>query len=141
MGKWLIIILGVFLLFGVFASSINSGITTWRTQDLTQSFAVTTVAGQTTANVTLNNDLFQDDTSRVISITSNITGESPIATSYVAATKKLLVSALNPSATHTLAVNYYADSENSAIKAIGPFLALLIFGGLLIGIILMGKRR
>ena len=140
MGKWLVIILGIFLLFGVFASTINDGIVTWRTQDLTQSFTVTTGAGETTENVTLNNDLFQDDTSRVISITSNITGESPIATSYTAATKVLLVSALNPSATHTLTVNYYADSENGALMAIGPFLALLVFGGLLVGLVIYGRR-
>lgn len=128
MGKVLMAILLLFLLFGVFRESIFDGIKGLRTEDTTEGFAVSTGAGQTTANVTLNSDLFQDDVAEVISITSNITGESPVATSYTEATNVLLVSALNSSATHTLTVNYYADTEDTVMKAAGPFFGILFFG-------------
>ena len=141
MGRWVVAIVAIFLLFGAFAASINSGIISWRTQDLTQGFAVSTGAGVTSANVTLSNDLFQDDVTRVISITSNVTGESPVATSYATATNVLLVSALNASETHTLTVNYYADTENSALQAVGPFLGFIVFGLLLFGIFHSSKGR
>ncbi len=140
MSRILFVVLAIFLLLGAFATSITDGIKTWRTEDTTESFSVSTGAGVTTANVTLNNDLFQDDVAEVISITSNITGESPIATTYTAATKVLLLSALNSSATHTVAVNYYADSESDVMLAVGPFLGLLIFGALIVGILLQAKK-
>lgn len=134
MSKVLYMIIAVFLLIGVFASPINDGIKGWRTRDTTDAFTVTTAAGQTTANVTLTRDLFSDDTAEVISITSNITGESPIATTYTAATNYLLISALNAGATHTLTVNYYAESDSGVILAIGAFLSILIIGGLIVGV-------
>lgn len=134
MGKVFIAILAVFLLLGAFASSINGGIKTWRTDDTTQNFAVTTAAGVTSANVTLARDLFQDDVSEVIAVTSNDTGETPAATSYTAATNYLLVSALTAGATRTLAVNYYAETDSTVMQAVGPFLGFLIFGGLLAAI-------
>lgn len=140
MGKVFLMILAVFLLLGAFATPILDGIKGWRTEGTTEAHAVTTGAGVTTANVTLSNDLFQDDVSEVITITSNITGEEPIATTYTAATNRLLVSALNASATHTLTVNYRADSDSTVMAALGPFLAILIFGGLMAGIF-MGMRH
>jgi hypothetical protein len=140
MGKVLFGVLAVFLLLGGFATPIMDGIKSWRTEDTTESFAITTGAGETTENVTLTNDLFQDDVSEVIGITSNVTGESPIATSYTTSTNVLLVSALNPSATHTLSVNYYAEAEGDVIRAVGPFLAVFIIGGLLLAIVMTAMK-
>ena len=131
MGKVFGAILGVFLLLGGFQASINDGINGWRTEDTTQSFAITTAAAQTTDNVTLTGDLYQDDVAQVIAITSNVTGESPVATTYTTATNVLLLSALDADTTHTLSVNYYAESDSEVMQVIGPFLGILIFGGLL----------
>lgn len=136
MGKVFVAILGVFLLLGVFATSINTGIKGWRTVDTTESAVVTTAAGITTANVTLTGDLFQNNITEVISITSNVTGEEPVATSYASSTNRLLVSALDANTSHRLTLNYYAESENTVLRVIGPFLALLIFGGLLAALVM-----
>lgn len=128
-GKVFLAILAIFLLFGAFASPISDGIKGWRTEDLTQNFIVTTGGGITTANVTLTRDLFQGSASQVIDVSSNIT-EIPVATSYDESTNNLLVSALNAADTRTLSVEYYADSDNAVMQAIGPFLGVLIIGGL-----------
>jgi len=140
MGRVLFIVFAIFLLLGAFSDPILDGIKGWRTEDTTESYSVVTGAGQTTANVTLTSDLFQDDVSEVIAITSNITGESPIASTYTTATNVLLVAALNPSATHTLGVNYYADSDNTVMLAVGPFFGILIIGGLIVAIFLKSKH-
>lgn len=140
MGRVFFVVLAIFLLLGAFSSPILDGIKGWRTEDTTEAFSVTTAAGVTTANVTLANDLYQDDVSEVISISSNISGESPIASTYSDTSGKLLVSALNPSATHTLTVNYYADTDSDVIYVVGPFLPLLIIGGLLVMILLTARK-
>ena len=140
MGRVMCIVIAIFLLLGAFVVPINDGIKGWRADDVTEAFAVTTAAGVTTANVTLSRELYQDEPSEVISISSNVTGETPVATLYTSATQVLLVSALNPSETHTLAVNFYAETESSVIKVVGPFLSLLIIGGLIV-LIFMGARK
>ncbi len=141
MGKVIFIILAIFLLLGAFASPINDGIKGWRTNNTTQNFSVTTAAGVTTANVTLTRDLYQDDVSEVIAISSNVTGESPVATSYTSATKVLLVSALDAATTHTLGVNFYAETDSTVLRAVGPFLGILIIGGLIMLIFMSSRKK
>jgi hypothetical protein len=133
-GKVFLAILAIFLLFGAFASPISDGIKNWRTDDITENFIVTTGGGVTSSNVTLSRDLFQSSASQVIDLSSNIT-ESPVATSYDDSTGNLLISALNAGDTRTLAVEYYADLEDTVMKAIGPFLAFLIIGGLALAVV------
>jgi len=140
MGRVFFAILAVFLLLGAFASPINDGIKGWRTVDTTQNFAVTTAAGVTAANVTLISDLYRDLVVEVISVSSNIT-ETPVATSYTEASNYLLISSLTANELRTLTVNYYADSDSDVMKAAGPFLGILIFGGLLFAIFLAGKGK
>ena len=138
MGKVVIAILAVFLLLGAFASGIIDGVKGWRTEDTTEPFTlVTTGAAATTANVTLTlGDLFQDKASEAYLITSNITESlpNPLPASYDTVTHKLLVSGLVPASTRTLVVNYYAETESAVMRAIGPFLNILIIGGLLFAI-------
>ena len=134
-GKVFVGILAIFLLLGAFATPINDGIKTWRTQDLSEDFVVTTGGGETTANVTLAADLFQASTAEVQSITSTLGGESPAASTYTEATNVLLVAGLTESQSRTLTIEYYAEPENAVMSAIGPFLAVLIFFGLIGGII------
>ena len=121
-------ILAMFLLLGPFQPAISDGIKGWRTDDTTEISIVTTAAGVTTANVTLGHDLYQATVSEVISVTSNIT-ESPVATSYTEATKVLLISALNANDSRTLTIEYYAETDDTVMRALGPFLSVLIFGG------------
>ena len=121
-------ILAMFLLIGPFQPSISAGIKGWRTSDTTENFNTITGAGVTSANITLGHDLYQAAAAEVIYVTSNIT-ESPVATSYTEATKILLVSALNASDLRTLTIEYYAETDDTVMRALGPFLSVLIFGG------------
>jgi hypothetical protein len=139
MGKILIGVLAIFLLLGAFASPILDGIKGWRTENTTQNAIVVTGAGITTSNVTLLKDLYQDETTEVIAVTSNIT-ETPVATSYDEDTNNLLISALTAAETRTLTINYYGEPDNAIMKAIGPFLAVLIIGGLIF-LIIWGMRK
>lgn len=127
-GKIFIGVIALFLLIGPFASPISQGIHTWRTYDQTDNFAgVETGVGVTSANVTLSGDLFQASTDEVQSISSTIE-ESPVALTYVEATQVLEVSGLSANQTRTLSVAYYAETEDVVMRAIGPFLPILIFG-------------
>jgi hypothetical protein len=140
MGKVLFIVLAIFLLLGVFATPILDGVKSWRTQDVTENFVVTTASGVTTSNITIGQVLFQSDVAQVLSVTSNDTGEAPVATAYYETTNKLLMSALNPSTTRTLTVNYYAESESSIMQALGPFLGIFIIGALIVTIFMQAKK-
>jgi hypothetical protein len=136
-------ILAIFLLLGPFRTPITDGITGLRTVDTTESFAVTTAAGVTSANVTLGSDLYQDLTSNVISFTSTV-DEDPVASTYTTATNVLLVSALDADSSRTLTINYYAETDSDTWRAVGPFPGFLIFGILLFiivaGIFKKGRR-
>ena len=118
----------LFLLLGPFRQPILDGIEGWRTNDTTESFVVTTAGGITTANVTLAYDLYQAATSEVSEFTSNAT-ETPVASSYDEDTQKLLVAALNESTTRTLTVTYLAETDDTVMQVLGPFLGFFIFGG------------
>jgi len=129
-GKVFIAILSIFLLFGAFSEPITDGIKTWRTNDTSEPFNVTVGASVTTANVTLSYDLYQDSVAEVQSITSTDGTDVPVADSYVTASNKLLVTGLNDDATRTLTVNYYAETDSVVMRVLGPFLSVLIIGGL-----------
>jgi len=135
-GKVLVGILAIFLLLGPFSGPITDGIHNWRSSSTTENFDVTTGGGITAANITLNQDLYQAATGEITSISSNNT-ETPVASGYTEATKVLLVSGLNAAQTRTLTVTYAAETDDTVMRAIGPFLPFLIFGGV-IGAILVG---
>jgi hypothetical protein len=128
MGKVIMAVLVLFLFLGPFREPILDGITGWRTVDTTESFAATTGAGETTENVTLGFDLFQAAVAEVISITSNNTFDAPIALVYYETPKNLTIGGLVVAETHTLTVNYLAETEDTTMRVLGPFLVILIFG-------------
>lgn len=136
-GKVLLAIFALFLLLAAFASPISDGIKGWRTNNTTQNFTITTGGGVTTANVTLSYDLYQASLPEVISLTSSQITDSPVAASYDEATKTMLISGLAASLSRTLTINYYAETTDSVMRAIGPFLVILIIGGC-VGLIFWG---
>ena len=117
-----------FILLVAFAGAITLGIHGWRTDDVSQGFVVSTGVGETTANVTLSRDLFNDEVTEVQSISSNIS-ESPFVSSYASATNVLLVAGLAASESHALTVAYYSEVDDTVMQILGPFLAFMIFGG------------
>ena len=128
-GSILIGIIALFLLIGAFRTPIIDGIKGWRTNDTTELFAVTTAAGVTSANVTLSYDLYQAATAEIQSITSTEGADVPAASAYTESTKVLLIAGLDADNTRTLTVNYYAETDDTVMKVIGPFLGFFIFGG------------
>ncbi len=130
-GAIFLALITLFLLIGPFREPITDGIQGWRTSteiEYPPILAGNVVGG--TANVTLGHDLYQAALSKVSSVTSNITGSTQIGrVSYIEATKVLLLGGLGAS-DQTFTVEYYAETDDTVMRLIGPFLGFLIFGGL-----------
>lgn len=84
------------------------GIDQFRLVDQVDPFTATPGAGITAANLTLSQELYNDET-RNASVTANVTEAAPIASSYVSATKVLLVTGLVSEVPHYLTVTYKID--------------------------------
>jgi len=67
-------------------------------------------SGANSTTVTLSQELYNDDTANVSSITSNVTSDAPIANSYVAATQVLTITGLQTGSDHYLTVTYSIDN-------------------------------
>ena len=141
MGKIVIGILCIVLLVG-FSGAITNGIHDWRIDEVTQTFSVTTGSENTTANIVLSRDLFGDSVSEVESIASTI-AENPATGTYTAGTNTLNVTGLTGSQTRTLTIVYNSEKEDTIMQTLGPFLTVLIFGGILGAIIynVVGKKK
>jgi len=104
--KSLMLLIGACIIILLLAAVVT-GINDFRSTEYTEAHGlVTTAAGKTTANVTLTQDLFEDRTSEVVSVTSNITSDVPLVTTYTAATNYLHVSGLTADVSRTLTVVY-----------------------------------
>jgi len=71
-----------------------------------ETFAVTTATGETTASVVLTNDHYHTDSVTHITVTSDNAADSPTAQSYTSATRTLVVGGLVEAATRNLTVQY-----------------------------------
>ncbi len=133
MGKIAVVIFCILALLA-FATPISNGIHNWRTDDVTQTFSVTTGAAETTANIVLLRDLFNAATTEIQTTSSSIS-ETPIPGTYTSATKTLVLTNLTVNQTRTITLAYYSESEDEYMRIIGPFLLFLIFGGIIGAII------
>lgn len=108
--KSLIIVFGAILLI-IATPFVFTALDDALTQEYIQSFAgVDTGAGVNTANFTLGRSLYNDDTTSVSSVSSNITPDTPSAASYNSVSKLLVVSGLEESQSRTLTVEFMIDS-------------------------------
>jgi hypothetical protein len=133
MGKVVIAILCIIFLVG-FAGPISNGIHNWRVDSNTQTFSVDTAAEVTSGSVVLANDLYKDLVTEVTSITSTIV-ETPATGVYTAATNTLTITGLTANTTRTLTVVYNSEKDDEIMQILGPFLTVLIFGGIIAAII------
>jgi hypothetical protein len=130
---------GIVLLLGCFGTLILSGVKTWRTDGITtENHLVITTAGVTTANLTLEKELFQSQLSQIDEITSSDEADTPVATEYDEDNQVLTVGGLNDDATRTLAVDYYGLNDNVVMLAIGGFLGVGIIGFILVMLVKEG---
>ena len=98
----------VILLLG----AVMTGVNDFRMEDQVATYDVTTGGGVTTADVTLTEALFGGETYNA-AVSSNITGDTPLASAYVAGTKALTVSGLDASSTRRLTVTYKIDAQDA----------------------------
>ena len=140
MSKALTVLVILFLLLGVFRQQILDGIKGWRTNDTTETVLATSNV-TAAANVTLSYDLFQATLAELLSILSSNPGDTPAATAYNEDTKVLTVGGLLPGTTRTLTIHYTAETTDSTMRIIGPFLVILIFGGIIYMAYRHGKGR
>lgn len=104
--KSLLIVFGAFLMI-ICLPAFFQATHDARVESATETFAgVTTGAGVYSANVTLAQEAYDDTVNAVDSISSNVTADTPAASTYNSTSRVLLVTGLAPSVTHTLTVNY-----------------------------------
>ena len=102
------LILGAVIIL-LFIPSAMDSIDDFRTTEQVDAYDITTGGGVTTANVTLSQELFGDET-RNASVSSNMTVDAPIASSYVSNTQALNVIGLEASTERRLTVTYAIDA-------------------------------
>ena len=124
--KSLIIVFGVLLLIiglPAFFTSINDA----QVEEYTQTFAgVATGAAVYSANVTLSEDLYNDNVISVTDSSSNITSDSPSAATYNSVSGVLLVEGLDASQMRTLSITYEIASTLLA-SGMGIFFTMSIW--------------
>lgn len=120
-----IIITFAALLFIIATPFVFTAIDNMITQDTSQSIAgVTTGAGEYSENVTLGRAIYNNDTTSITGISSNVSSDTPTASAYNSVAKRLEVSGLNASQVRTLTVAFMIDSTTLPTGAVA-FLTLL----------------
>ena len=110
-------------------SELDTAATAANPQTTTTDITVATSVAGTTANATLLTELWENDITNVISMTSNITETTgPTAVSYTAADNNLLMSGLTVNQTRTVAVVYYdMPNEFDALYSVMGIYGLVIW--------------
>lgn len=109
MNKGILALFGATLVILMMAGTL-AGITAFRSTAQTSTYDVTTIATQTSANLTLPLGVLDDSLSHVTSVSSNITTDAPLGASY--ASKILNVTGLDDDNTRRLTVIYRYPSLN-----------------------------
>jgi len=98
---------------------VSDGIYDFRTDVREDSFSVTTGVGETTADVVLVKELYDDDISTVTALSDNTT-DTPTADAYNTGTRALTVGGLQAETSRGLTVSYdvYALTGGGAIDTL-----------------------
>ena len=135
----LIIVFGALLAIILLPSTFGS-VHDARVDSYTQTAAgVTTGAGIYAANVTLSQDLWGDAVSLVSDVSSNITADSPSASTYNPVSGALLVGGLEQGQLRTLSITYEVESATTTeMTGLSTFLALFFWFLVFLIIALLG---
>jgi len=106
--KSIILIISACLII-ILLPAVLLSINDFRMDDYEASYTTATGANATTTDLTLTQELFSDETYNAV-VTSNLTSDAPIPSSYVAATQVLTVSGLTASNSRLLTVTYQIDA-------------------------------
>lgn len=93
---------------------VPQGAYDYRTKVQQETFYTTTAVGQTSANVTLIKDIYNNDYS-TLSFLSSDTVDSPILSTYNASTRQALVAGLAASTTRTLTASYDVNALSGLV--------------------------
>ena len=144
--KSVMLLLGACIII-LLLSAVIPAVNDFRSEEYTESHGVVvTGVGDTSANLTLTQDLFLKDNAQVESVTSNVTADVPLISTYTSASDKLLITGLVASTTRTLAVTYNIASLDNfygvdlATRVIPMFLVLGVIG-LVAAAVYSGTRR
>jgi hypothetical protein len=132
----------IILLMPAMLLSIND----FRMTDKAEDHIVALVSPAVASDITLSQDLFDDATYNVISITSNETSDAPIAATYTAATNVLNVTGLTTDKTRRLTVTYSIAALSSYWGAdtgakVWPMFLILGVLGIIAGAVYVATRR
>lgn len=138
-------ILGSIFIILMLAATLT-GINDFRGEDCEEIHnSVSTAVGVSSANITLAQDLLDDDTSYV-SISSNNTSDAPIPYSYTDAFDRLLITGLQANAARQLTITYTISrlsnywAVDTASKTL-PILLILGVIGIIAGAVYSATRR
>jgi len=142
--KTVALMIGAVILMLLMPAAITS-IDDFRMTDQEDQFITTTGAADTDSDVTLSQTLFGDET-RNATVSSNVTADAPIASSYVSATKVLTVIGLEASESHRLTVTYKIDALTDYYGAgtgarVWPLMLILGVLGIIAGAVYNATRR
>ncbi len=145
MSKGILALFGGTLLILLMVATV-AGVTSFRASTQTANFAVTTGAGETSANVTLPLAVLDDSLVNITSVTSNNTADAPTATALVAASKLVNVGALNAADSRRLTVIYWSPKLDAylGVDLVAKWWLLFIAVGIIaviIGAIVNGLRH
>ena len=138
-----IAMIGVVFLVIIFPSFLD-GVQDAQTDDITDSYNVTTAAAVTNATVTLSQPLFNDHTGHVTTLSSDGGGgDNPLPSSYTSAGRALLITGLDAAKTRNVTVAYRTDGVDEftglssalpIIPTIGFFAIIVLIIGALISV-------
>ncbi len=136
--KFLWIVIGIILVLILFPMLL-SGIHEARTAEYTQLAPnVATSGNETTAYVITLKRPFSDDLASVVSITSNVTADTPFATSF--SNPVLTIDGLALNQTRNLTIIYEYESLESSAGTILGLLPLLVIVGIVVAVIFAGYK-
>ena len=92
------------LLFGAILAGIND----FRTDNVEEPHNVTTAANVTTVAIVLSQELFGDNTISA-TVSSNLTDDAPVPSSYASTTQTLTISGLQAGSYRRLTIDYEVD--------------------------------
>jgi len=131
-GRVFSVVIGVVavIILALTLPSIPTAVEDFRTETLSQSYSVTTGVGVTIGSVPLASSLWNDSVAYVTNISSNITGDSPLADNYTAASRTVGITGLSANTTRSLTVSYRTGglSANPAADSGITFLPSVIVG-------------
>lgn len=130
MGKGLIAVigvLGIIFLMLLFPSFIG-GVVDTQTDNITNTYNVTTNTTSSNATVTLSQPLFNDSTGHVTLLSSDGGGgDNPVASSYGTASRQLSLTGFDTNKTRNVTVTYRTDALTSyqGIGTVMPYLPMI----------------